>query len=102
MINARGDEMYSATGFIRNMVMLYPAEKSLRKLLMIFRTSSEFVVCGSNCSVVLFSGTVVIVRQMSHVFTGCLPVTCAAVVLKNLLMSFTFPSKVVFFGFRIR
>ena len=55
--------MYSATGFIRNMGMLsYPVEQSLRKLLMIFRTSSEFVVSSSNFSEVLFSGSEVIVR----------------------------------------
>ena len=43
-------------------ILSYPVEQLLRKLLMIFRTSSEFVVCGSNCSVVLFSGSDVIVR----------------------------------------
>ena len=63
MTNARGDKMYSATGFIKNMRMLsYPVEQSLRKLLMIFRTSLEFVVRGSNYSVVLFTGSDVIVR----------------------------------------
>ena len=84
MINDGGDEMCSATGFIRNMgMLLYPVEQSLRKFLMIFRTSSEFAVFSSNCSVVLFSGSNVIVRYMSDVFTGSLPVTRAAVLLKN-------------------
>ena len=102
MINARGDEMYSATGFIRNMGMLsYPVEKSLCKLLMIFRTSSQFVVCNSNCYVSLFSESHVIVRLMSDVFTGSLPVTRAAMLLRNLLISFTFPYKVVLFRIRI-
>ena len=74
MINAKDDEMYSATGFIRNMGMLtYPV-----KLLMILRTSSEFVVSSSSCSV-LFSGSDVIVRSMSDVFTVSLPVTRASV-----------------------
>ena len=45
MINARGDEMYSATGFIRNMGMLsYPVEQSLRKLLIDFRTYQSLFV----------------------------------------------------------
>ena len=102
MINARSDDMYSAAGFIRNMGMLsYPVEQSLRKLFIIFRTSSELFVCGSNSSVVLFSGSDVIARQMSEVFTGYLSVTRSAVLLKSLLISFTFLSKVVLFGFRM-
>ena len=63
MINTGSDEMFSATSFIRNMGMLsYPVEQSLRKLLMIFKTSSEFVVCSSICSVALFSGSHIIVQ----------------------------------------
>ena len=90
MINAKDDEMYSATGFIRNMGMLtYPV-----KLLMILRTSSEFVVSSSSCSV-LFSGSDVIVRSMSDVFTGSFACYACVGVSKNLLISFTFPSKVV-------
>ena len=102
MINGRGNEMYSATGFTRNMgILSYSVEQSLHKLLMIFRTPSEFVVCSSNCSVVLLSGSNVMVRYTSDVFTGSLPVAGVAVLLKNLLISFTFPSKITLFGFRI-
>ena len=63
MISARGDDMYSATGFIWNMGMLScPVEQLLCKLFMIFRISSEFSVGSSNSSAVLFSGSDVIVR----------------------------------------
>ena len=81
-INARGDEMYSAIGFIRNMPMLsYPVEQSSCKLLMTIITSSEFVACTSNCSVVLFPKNYVILRQMSDVFTGSVPAARVAVLL---------------------
>lgn len=64
MINARDEEMYLATGFIGNVVMLlYSFEQSFRKLLMTFGTLSEFPVWSSNCFVLLFSGNDVIVRM---------------------------------------
>ena len=77
-------------------MLSYQVEQSLRELLMIFRTSSEFVVCSSNCSAVLCTGSDLIVPEMLEVFTGSLPVMHAAVLLKNLLISFTFPSKIHF------
>ena len=71
MINARCDKIYSGIGFIKNIGMLsYPIHQSLRKRLMILRTSLEFDVFSLNCSIVFFSVSDVIVRLMSHVFTG--------------------------------
>ena len=50
-------------GMLSNMGMLsYPVKESLRKFLIIFRTSPEFTVCSANSYVVLFSGSDVIVR----------------------------------------
>ena len=48
-------------GILSNMGMLsYPVKESLRKLLIIFRTSPEFAICSANSYVVLFSGSDVI------------------------------------------
>ena len=94
--------MYSATGLIRDIIILSSrVEQSLRTVFIVFNTSSLFVFCSINCSVVKLSGSDLMKNLISENLVDDFSVTRVVKLLKNLLILLIFPLMVVVVGFNI-